>query len=282
MLPGDTIGATYNDFRKQRKRGKAMRENRMKRMIQEGKPVVGFGLSTTDTFVAEIVGKLGFDFILIDFQHAPLTVKQFQDLMIALSPTESTVIARAPWNNFVWINHMLDVGAEGIILPWVNTAEQAAMGADAIKYPPAGHRSWGPRRAGPLYASNMDEYAVQANDNTLFLPQIETAEAVENLDAILSVDGVDGIMIGPNDLAFSLGYVENRDNADVEATIQKVLDGCKANGKAFGMFTPNLESAKMWIRRGGLIATGVADVRLIAEGAAQALNEIKALQQEIG
>ena len=105
---------------------------------------------------------------------------------------------------------------------------------------------------------------------------------MENLDAILSVEGVDGIMIGPNDLAFSLGYVENRDNAEVEATIQKVLDGCKAKDKAFGMFTPTLEAAKMWIRRGGLIATGVRDVGLIVEGAMQAKKEIEALQKEMG
>ena len=259
-----------------------MRENRMKRMIQEGKPVIGFGLSSIDPYTVETVGRLGFDFILIDLQHAPLTVDQFQNMLIALHPTESTIIARTPWNDFVWINHLLDIGAEGIILPWVNTAEEAAKGVDAIKYPPMGHRSWGPRRAGLLYADNMDEYAVQANDNTLFLPQIETAEAVGNLDAILSVEGVDGIMIGPNDLAFSLGYIENRDNAEVEATIQKVLDGCKAKGKAFGMFTPTLEAAKMWVRRGGLIATGVRDVGLIVEGAMQAKKEIEALQKEMG
>jgi 4-hydroxy-2-oxoheptanedioate aldolase len=259
-----------------------MRENRMKRMIKEGKPVVGIGLSTTDIFIAEVVGRMNFDFILIDFQHAARTLEQFQNVLIALRPTESTIIARAPWNDFVWVNHLLDIGAEGIILPWVNTAEQARKGADALKYPPVGHRSWGPRRAGALYASNMDEYAREANDNVLFLPQIETAEAVKNLDSILSVDAVDGIMIGPADLGFSLGFVEKRENPTVEATIQKVLDGCKAKGKAFGMFTPSLESAKMWIRRGGLIATGVGDVGLIMEGAGRALKEIEALKKEVG
>lgn len=258
-----------------------MRENRMKRMLREGRPVVGCGLSVTDPFVAEAIGRFNFDFVLIDFQHMALTLEQFQNMLIALYPTESTIIVRAPWNDFVWINHVLDIGAEGVILPWVNTAEEAEKGVDAIKYPPVGHRSWGPRRAASLYGGDAEQYAVQANDNTLFLPQIETAQAVENLDAILSVDGVDGIMIGPNDLAFSLGFVEKRWNPKVEATVQRVLDGCRAKGKAFGMFTPDMESARMWVRRGGMIALGPRDMGLIAAGAAQARGEIQALQEEM-
>ena len=258
-----------------------MRENRMKRMLMEGRPVVGCGLSIVDPFVAEALGRLNFDFILIDTQHHPMSNDVLQDLLMALYPTESTIVVRVAWNDTVRINHLLDMGAEGIIVPWVNTVEDAKAAASAIKYPPQGRRSWGPRRAGTLYGGDMEQYAAQANDNTLFLPQIETAEAVENLDAILSVEGVDGIMIGPNDLAFSMGFVQNRWNPTVEAMVQRVLEGCKARGKPFGMFTPSMESAKLWIRRGGMIAMGTRDLGVLVEGLARDKQEIQALQDEI-
>lgn len=258
-----------------------MRENRMKRMLKEGRPVVGCGLSIVDPFVAEVVGRFNFDFVHIDTQHHPMSNDVLQELLIALYPTESTIVVRVAWNDPVRINHVLDIGAEGIVLPWINTAEDAKAAVEAIKYPPLGRRSWGPRRAGTLYGGSLEEYAVQANNNTLFLPQIETAEAVENLDAILSVEGVDGIMIGPNDLALSMGFVENRWNPTVEATVQKVLEGCKARGKAFGMFTADMESAKLWIRRGGMIAIGTRDLGVLVEGLARDKGEIQALQEEI-
>lgn len=258
-----------------------MRENRMKRMLKEGRPVVGYSLSIVDPFVAEAVGRFNFDFVLIDTQHSPISNDRLQELLIALYPTESSIVARAAWNDPVRLNHLLDMGVEGVVVPWVNTAQQARAAVDAIKYPPMGHRSWGPRRAGTLYGGDAEQYAAQANDNTLFLPQIETFQAVENLDSILSVEGVDGIMIGPNDLAFSMGFVQDRWNPKVEATVQRVLEGCKAHGKAFGMFTPSLEDAKLWIRRGGLIAMGPRDMGLLAEGAARAKREIEALKKEV-
>jgi len=250
-------------------------------MLKEGRPVVGCGLSIVDPFVAEAVGRFDFDFVLIDTQHHPMSNDVLQELLIALYPTESTIIVRAAWNDPVRINHLLDIGAEGIILPWINTAGDAKAAVSAIKYPPQGRRSWGPRRAGTLYGGDPEQYAAHANDNTLFLPQIETVEAVENLDAILSVEGVAGIMIGPNDLAFSMGFVQNRWNPTVEAMVQRVLEGCRARGNPFGMFTPNMESAKLWIRRGGMIATGPRDMGLITEGLARDKQEIQALQDEI-
>ena len=259
-----------------------MRENRMKGLLKQGKPVVGCVLSIPESYVAERVGSYGFDFILIDMQHNPITVVQLQEMLVALYPSESTVIVRAAWNDPVLINQILDVGAEGVILPWVNTAAQARDAVSAAKYPPDGRRSWGPRRGGMLYGGDMEQYAAKANDNVLVLPQIEHMEAVNNLDAILTTKGVDGIMIGPNDLAMSMGYVTGRANANVDAVIQKVLDGCLKHKVSWGMFTGSMELARKWLKKGGLIATGGADTGYIAEGAARTLKEIAALKAELG
>ncbi len=258
-----------------------MRENRMKRLLKQGKPVVGCVLSIPEPYVAESLGRYGFDFILIDMQHNPLTAAQLQEMLIALHPSESTVIVRAAWNDQTYINMVLDVGAEGVILPWVNTPEQARAAVSAAKYPPEGRRSWGPRRAGAIYGGDFEEYAAKANDNVLVLPQIEHVEAVKNLDAILTTKGVDGIMIGPADLAFSMGYVTGRSNQQVDDMIQKVLDGCLRHGVPWGMFTGGMDQARKWLLRGGLIATGGSDTGFIAAGAAQMLKEAKALQAEV-
>ena len=124
-----------------------MRPNRMKQSLREGRAVVGTALSLPDPFVAELMGMIGFDFVIIDMEHSPLTMSELQLMMIALLPTESTIIVRVEWNDVVKVKQILDVGAQGIIFPWISSREEAERAVATTKYPPQGIRGWGPRRA---------------------------------------------------------------------------------------------------------------------------------------
>jgi 2-keto-3-deoxy-L-rhamnonate aldolase RhmA len=180
----------------------------------------------------------------------------------------------------VMIKQILDVGAEGVIVPWVNTPEEAKRAVSAARYPPTGIRGYGPRRASRLSASPA-EYVRRANDEILVIGQIETRTAMENLDGILSTPGLDAIMIGPADLAASLGHVQDLMNPAVDEAIGRVLAKCKEHRVPFGMFTGTLERTRQWVSQGGLIATVGGDVPFLLAAAAQAKQDIDALKAEI-
>ncbi|MFN2486398.1 MAG: HpcH/HpaI aldolase/citrate lyase family protein [Acidimicrobiia bacterium] len=245
--------------------------------IRRGKAVLGPVLTMTDEFVAELIGNAGFDFVLIDTQHSPIGIETLQRLMIALRSSQSTILVRIPWNDTAAICQVLDLGADGIIVPLVNSAADARRAVDAAKYPPEGNRSWGPRRAARIHGG-PEIYGRTANDRIMILPQIETDDAVSNLDEILDVPGVSGIMIGPADLANSLGYSEDRSNSDVEKVIKQVLDRCLERGVPFGHFTNTFERSREWIERGALITTCGIDVAYISNAIAEQLAEIGTLR----
>lgn len=254
-----------------------MRANRILGAIGRGEPVIGCVLTMTDEFVAELIGNADFDFVIIDTQHAPIGVETLQRLMIALRPAPSTILVRISWNDSAAINQVLDLGADGVIVPLVNTADDARRAVAAAKYPPDGDRSWGPRRAARVHGG-ADRYGQAANETIMVLPQIETREAVANLDEILDVAGVSGIMIGPADLANSLGYAEDRGHQDVELVIQSVLDRCVARGAPFGHFTNSVELAQQWIKRGASITTGCVDVSLLSQAIVDVHDDIATLR----
>lgn len=257
-----------------------MRTNRILEAVGRREPVIGCVLTSTDEFLAELTGSAGFDFVIIDTQHAPIGVETLQRLMIALRPSPSTILIRISWNDAAAINQVLDLGADGIIVPLVNTAEDARRAVAAAKYPPDGDRSWGPRRAARVHGG-ADRYGQTANETIMVLPQIETRDAVANLDEILDVPGVSGIMIGPADLANSLGYAEDRSHQNVELVIQEVLDQCLARGVPFGHFTNSVELAQHWIKRGASITTCGVDVLFVSEGISRRLEDIATLRLEL-
>lgn len=250
-----------------------MRENTMRAKLRAGDAVIGSVLSLPDPLVAEVMGQANFDFLLIDMEHCPLSVDQLQLLLIGARPTESTIVVRAPWNDPVAVKQILDVGAEGIIIPWVNSRAECEAAVASAKYPPQGTRGFGPRRAA-RHAGGLRNYAARANDEILVLAQIERIEAVEALDEILTTPGLDGIMVGPADLAISMGHLHDLEHPAVEATIQRILDGCLAHGVPFGMFTGTYEKAQKWIGRGGKIATIGGDLFFIDAGIANTRRQV--------
>ncbi|MBM3457746.1 MAG: 4-hydroxy-2-oxo-heptane-1,7-dioate aldolase [Armatimonadetes bacterium] len=248
----------------------------LREKLRAGKAVIGTVMSLPEPFVAEALGAANFDFLLVDMEHNPISDYQLQTMLIAARPTESALIVRAEWNDPVRVKRILDVGAEGVVFPWVNNRAECEAAVASTRYPPAGLRGCGPRRAARFHGGT-DSYIRWAQENILTLIQIERVDAIDRLDEILSTPGLDGVMLGPADLAISMGYLHNMDNPQVDDAIQKVLEGCRRNGVAFGMFTGSAARARKWVERGCQIATIGGDVPFLDAGIAATKQEIASI-----
>ena len=211
-----------------------MRPNRLRQIWQEGGAAVNGWLQLPHGFAAEVMAAQGWDSLTVDMQHGPVGYDVALTMLQALSASDVTPLARVPWNEPGIIMKMLDAGCYGIICPMVNTAEEARRFVGACRYPPKGYRSFGPTRVS-FYAGS--DYAQHANDTVIALAMIETAQAIENLDAILDTPGLDGVYIGPADLSQSLGYQERVDpkHPDLVAVLDKVHEGCSRRGLITGI-----------------------------------------------
>lgn len=209
-------------------------QNRLKTRLQNGEPALGIQLRFGSPAIAELAGLAGFDWVLIDTEHAPQTPTAVQAQLQAVGCTAATPIVRAAKNDPDLIKLYLDMGAMGIAVPFISTPEEARVGAAACRYPPRGTRGWGPHRAAG-YGLFAEAYTQQIDECVLFLPIIETAEAVKNIDAIMDVDGVDGCIVGPVDLCISLGIPFQMDHPDYRAALERVRAAAQRTGKPGGL-----------------------------------------------
>lgn len=210
-----------------------MKPNALKAKFEAGTPALNGWLSIGSPFAAEIMAAQGFDALTVDVQHGFLDYSHAMGMLQAIRGTGVTPLARVPWNEPGIIMKLLDAGAYGIICPMVNTGEEAARFASAMRYPPRGTRSFGPTRA--LFAAG-DGYAAEANDQMLALAMIETAEGVRNVADIAGTDGVDGLYIGPADLTLGvtngrLAPGMDRQEDEMIEVIQSILAAAKSAGK---------------------------------------------------
>lgn len=253
-------------------------KSRLLASLQEGRPIVGVSHVIQDESVTETLRDVDLDFLLIDMQHVAVTIETLQRTLVALQPTELSVLVRPLTNDTATIGQVLDVGADGVILPMVNTADDARRAVAAVKYPPKGIRSWGPRRAARLHGG-AEAYSRDADDSVVVITQVETEEAVSNLEDILSVPGLSGVMIGPADLAISFGYMHDRTCSRVQDIVQGVLDRCLERGVPFGFFASSVEDGVHWMERGGLILSCSSDTSFVAQGMVQMSAQIAAARE---
>lgn len=251
-----------------------MRENRAKRVLREGHVAIGGWVVSDDPTTTEIMADVGFDFVVVDTEHAPQTATGLQAHMMALKDTPATGVVRVLWNDFVRVKQALDVGAEGIVFPWVNTVEQAQAAVASTRYPPRGVRGWGPRRA-IRFAEDQMDYFRHAEENILVLCQIETQEALDNADAIAAVDGVDALMIGPADLSINIGVPLDWECDKFMAGVRRVRQAADAAGKAFGVITSGAAYAKRWLAEGARVIIAGADGAFLKMMAQATLGEIR-------
>jgi len=209
-------------------------KNLLKEKLKEGKPVIGTFVGLGHPDVTEMLSRMGFDWLVIDSEHSPIGFETIQLMLQGMNGTDCTPIVRPSWNDMVAIKRILDIGAHGVLIPWVNSREDAEYAVRACKYPPEGLRGFGPRRAALLDPT----YAQTANEELLIIAQIETREAVDNLDEILSVDGIDACYIGAFDLAISYGLTfPDLKNPEYLNAFDKVLAAAEKWKKPSGMYT---------------------------------------------
>jgi 4-hydroxy-2-oxoheptanedioate aldolase len=252
-----------------------VRENTLKQIWAKGGAVVNGWLSIPSSFSAEVMSHQGFDSLVVDMQHGVVDYQTAVTMLQGISTTGIIPLARIPWNDPAFVMKILDAGAYGVICPMINTRQQAEALVRACKYPPKGYRSFGPVRAS-IYAGA--DYATQANDTLLVMPMIETAEALENLDDILSVPGVDAIYVGPADLSLALGCTPKLDQTEapvVEAQ-KKIVAACKRHRIVAGIHNATAAYASKMIAEGYQFVTLASDARFLA---AKAADEVKAVKQ---
>ncbi|HET9045222.1 MAG TPA: HpcH/HpaI aldolase/citrate lyase family protein [Burkholderiales bacterium] len=239
--------------------------NTFKHAIAAGKPQIGLWLSLSSSYSAEVCAGSGFDWLLLDTEHSPNEIDMVLGQLQAIAPYPSHPVVRVAWNDAVIVKRTLDVGAQTLLFPFVQSAAEAAAAVAATRYPPRGIRGV----AGTTRATRfgrVKDYAKRAHEETCVLVQVETQEAVDAIEAIAKVDGVDGIFIGPADYHASLGYPGETANPAVLPKIEEAVRRIRAAGKAPGILTPDEKLAKRYLELGALFVAVGADIGLLARG----------------
>lgn len=251
-----------------------MRENRLRTLWQQNKPAVNGWLAIPSSFSAEVMAHQGWDTLTIDMQHGVIDYAQMVTMLQAISTTPTVPIVRVPWLEPGIVMKSLDAGAYGVICPMVNTREDAQRLVSYTHYAPRGSRSFGPVRAN-LYGGA--DYPAKANDTIVAFAMIETRQALDNLDDILSVEGLDAIYIGPSDLSLALGCRPVFDDVDppVAQAIEHIVQRAKAHGVRAGVHNGVPAVAKARIALGFDFVTLGSDARLLTAGSQELLKAIR-------
>jgi 2-keto-3-deoxy-L-rhamnonate aldolase RhmA len=246
-------------------------KNILREKLSKGEPVIGTFISLGHPDITETLSGLGFDWLLIDCEHSVIGLETMTLMMQAMNGSDCTPIVRPQWNDMVIIKRTLDAGAHGVLVPWVNNREQAEYAVRACRYPPVGLRGYGPRRA----ALHDPDYMKTADEEIILIVQIETREAVDNVDEILAVEGIDACYIGPFDLALSFGIgPPDWNNPEYLAAFDRVLEAAEKAGKPAGMFTTS--DTIQWAIEKGFVLNTVDDAdAFLKRGANFALDRFR-------
>ena len=251
-----------------------MRASGVRQAWAEGRAVINSWCGIPSSFSAEVMASMGWDSLVVDMQHGMIDYQMMVTMLQGISTTNVTPLVRVPWNDPAYIQKSLDAGAYGIICPMINSREEAERLVDSMRYAPIGHRSSGPIRAS-IYGG--PDYHAKANDVVVAFGMIETREAIENLDQILSVKGLDAVYIGPSDLSISYGHPPGGDKPDqwMMEALDKVLAGCKKHKVQPGIHCGAAEYAKKMIAKGFTFVTVGGDNRFMTMGGQAAVAEMK-------
>ena len=227
-----------------------MKTNQTLRKLRAGEPAIGCFLGLGSPNVAELMARAGMDWLVIETEHNGLDSAEIERMLMAIDGTDATPIVRVPNRDQVYIQRALDMGAMGILVPGVRSADEARAVVSYTRYPPAGVRSWGPLRAS-AYTLDNDDYLERANDNILVSLILETKDAVENLDAICAVPGVDVLTIGPWDLSLELGLDPRKlPLPEIERISRESLAAGRARGVETGVSSSDPDSLRRRLAEG--------------------------------
>lgn len=240
--------------------------NAFKRALREGKPQIGLWSVLANASVTELLGASGYDWLLIDMEHAPNELPAVQAQLQALRGSATTPIVRPPWNDMVWVKRVLDLGAQTLLIPYVQTVEEAARAVSHMRYPPAGRRGV----AGGTRATQwgrIRDYYKRAEEELCLLVQVESRQGMENLAAIAATPGVDGVFIGPADLSADMGHLGEPQHLEVQAAIEDAVRRIRQAGKAAGILARGEAPARRWLEAGCIFVAAGVDATLLAQAA---------------
>jgi 2-keto-3-deoxy-L-rhamnonate aldolase RhmA len=253
-----------------------MRDNPLLRRLRDGVASVASFITIPDPFTAEVMGAAGVDVLVIDTEHSAISAAQLQTILTALHTTGAAVIVRVADNNPALIGQALDLGAEGILVPGVRSRGYCELAVHSCFYPPKGIRGFGPRRASRLYGGRAD-YLARANEEIAVIAMIEHAEALDDLDAIITTENLSAVFVGTADLAVSMGYLHDLANPAVGQAVTRIAHACIGHQIPFGLFTANEEAAATWVTRGAQIVTMGSDLGYLDAGIARTRQARNAL-----
>ncbi|WP_309069171.1 HpcH/HpaI aldolase/citrate lyase family protein [Microbacterium sp.] len=239
------------------------------RLADSDRALYGGWICSGSPVMAEIMAGSGLDWLMIDMEHGPVGLGETQAMLQVAAAYPATTVVRVPANDAVWIKQVLDLGAQTIMVPMVSTAAEAEAAVAHASYPPRGHRGVGNALARSGRWNRVDDYLANAAEYTSLIVQIETAEGVENAEAIASVDGIDGVFVGPSDLAASMGLLGRQTHPDVVAAVERAFAGVRAAGKPVGVNAFVESAARGYVDAGARFVLVGADVGLAARGAEQ-------------
>ncbi|MFH0753287.1 MAG: aldolase/citrate lyase family protein [Candidatus Omnitrophota bacterium] len=253
-----------------------MAKDGLKQKIDAGQVVMGSWLTIDSEIVAEIMSRMGFDWLTIDIEHSAIDMEMTQRLVRTVELNGCVPLVRVGENNANLIKRVMDTGAHGVIVPMVNTAQDAQRAIEAVKYPPVGKRGVGLARA-QGYGLSFEKYRGGLARQSVVVAIIEHVDAVENLEKILSVDGIDATMIGPYDLSGSMGHPGDFDRKDVQALIKRYMNVCRKFNKPSGFHVVEPESVRLQkkIKEGCRFLAYGTDALFLARGVEGRFGRIK-------
>ncbi|USW92977.1 4-hydroxy-2-oxoheptanedioate aldolase [Pseudomonas proteolytica] len=256
--------------------------NRFKQRLNSGEAQIGLWLGLADAYCAELAANAGFDWLLIDGEHAPNDLRGMLGQLQAVAPYASEAVIRPVIGDTALIKQVLDIGAQTLLVPMVESAAQARELVRAMRYPPQGIRGVGSALARASRWNSIDGYLDQADAQMCLLVQIESLEGLANLDAIAAVEGVDGVFIGPADLSASMGHRGNPGHPDVQAAIEDAIARIRQAGKAAGILSADEKLARRYIELGaGFVAVGV-DTTVLMRGLQGLVGKFKGTASPVG
>lgn len=234
------------------------------RLAAADRPLAGLWTCSGSPLAAEILAGAGMDWMLIDMEHSPLDLQTVLAQLQAIAAYDTTPVVRVPVGDVVTIKQVLDLGAQNILVPMISTAEEAEAVIRAVRYPPRGVRGVGSALARSARWNRVDDYLTNTDAYVSVFVQVETAQGVDNAEAIAAVDGVDGVFVGPSDLAASMGLIGQQTHPDVVAAVLRAFDGIRSAGKPAGVNAFDPAAADAYVEAGASFLLVGADVAMLA------------------
>ena len=239
--------------------------NPLKNLLDTAQPAIGTWITLADPYSVELIADAGFDWLLIDTEHIPIGRESLRTILVAAKGSSSAAVVRLSSNSLDHFQTALDLGAQGVMVPMVSTRAEAEKAVSHCRYPPLGIRGFAPVRASG-YFQKLEEYASAANSEVSLIVQIETPEGVHNIDEILTTPSVDGIFIGPSDLASFMGLATQTRHPDVVRVVDELMRSARARSIPFGLPSWSPDECLNYVRKGAQLLTLGSDLHYLSSG----------------